>query len=124
MFWLDTAASVFLPPLILHFCLEFPFKRRFFREHYRGAIAALHSWCASHGDLGHVRLWRSRTSAPLRSDFVRRLETVGDVHFVVYLVASAGVLFWTYRTVRIADLRQQMKWVTRGVALGVCFPTS
>ncbi len=36
-----------------------------------------------------------------------------------YFVASAGVLFWTYQDGKDARLRQQMKWVTRGVALGV-----
>ena len=56
---------------------------------------------------------------PLR--FREILETIGDVHFGAYFVASAGVLFWTYRTVKTPDLRQQMKWVTRGVAIG-CLP--
>ena len=47
------------------------------------------------------------------------LETTGDFHFGAYFVASAAVLFWTYQRVRTPDLRQQMKWVTRGVAIGV-----
>jgi two-component system, NtrC family, sensor kinase len=47
------------------------------------------------------------------------LEALSDLHFGAYFVVSAGVLFWTSRTVRTPELRQQMKWVTRGVALGV-----
>jgi len=117
VFWLDTAANVLLPPLFLHFCLEFP-KRNFFRGHgtrllllYVPGILLLATWAAFvYGTLDLLAF-------PLQ---IRgALETAGDFHFGVYLVASAFVLFWTYRTVRAPDLRQQMKWVTRGVTLGV-----
>ena len=116
VFWLDTAASVFLPPLFLHFCLEFP-KRNLFRGHrrlllllYLPGAALLVTWAALvYGIFDQV-------ASPLQ---VRQiLETSGDFHFGVYFVASAIALFWIYRTVRTPDLRQQMKWVTRGVALG------
>ena len=117
VFWLDTAASVFLPPLILHFCLEFPFKRRFFDEHYRVLLLLYIPGALLMAIWAMFVYGAFAISSSLR--FRERLETIGDVHFVVYLVAGAGVLFWTYRTVRIADLRQQMKWVTRGVALGM-----
>jgi PAS domain S-box-containing protein len=117
IFWLDTAASVFLPPLFLHFCLEFPFRRSLFREHRRlflllyvpGALL-MAIWAA------FVSGW---TLVPSTLLLRERLETVTDFHFGAYFVVSAGVLFWTYRTVRTPALRQQMKWVTRGVAIGV-----
>jgi len=41
------------------------------------------------------------------------------VHFGAYSVLSALVLLKTYRTVREPELRQQMKWVTRGTAMAV-----
>jgi PAS domain S-box-containing protein len=44
---------------------------------------------------------------------------VGDVHFGAYFVLSAGVLLRTYRKVREPEVRQQMKWVTRGTAIAV-----
>ena len=46
------------------------------------------------------------------------LDTLGDFHFALYFVLSAAVLLKTYRTVKTPELRQQMKWVTRGTALG------
>jgi PAS domain S-box-containing protein len=116
VFWLDTAANVFLPPLFLHFCLEFT-KRNLYRGHPRlllflyvpGALL-LATWAAFiYGILDILTF-------PLQLRQI--LETTGDFHFGVYFVASAIVLFRTYRAVRIPDLRQQMKWVTRGVALG------
>ena len=121
VFWLDTAANVFLPPLFLHFCLEFPtrnhfraYRRLFLLLYVPGAILML-VWAAFvYGSLNLLAF-------PLQMRQI--LETTGDFHFGVYFVASAAVLFWTYRKVKAPDLRQQMKWVTRGVAIGVvpCF---
>jgi len=118
VFWLDTAASVFLPPLFLHFCLEFPFRRKFLREHRRlllllylpGALLIL-TWAA------FVYGFLDLMPSPLL--FRELLETIGDFHFGVYFVTSSGILFWTYKTVRTPDLRLQMKWITRGVTIGV-----
>src|SRR5207244_12266849 len=47
------------------------------------------------------------------------LDSLGDFHFGLYFVLSAIVLVQTYRTVRTPELRQQMKWVTRGTAVAV-----
>src|SRR5207244_1915796 len=47
------------------------------------------------------------------------LNNLGDLHFSLYFVFSAILLLQTYRTVRTPELRQQMKWVTRGTALAV-----
>jgi PAS domain S-box-containing protein len=118
VFWLDTGASVFLPPLFLHFCLEFPFRRNLLREHpwllwllYLPGTLLMATWVAFvYGIFGAV-------PSPLL--FREMLETITDFHFGGYFVASAGVLFWTYKRVQTPDLRQQMKWVTRGVAIGV-----
>jgi PAS domain S-box-containing protein len=118
VFWLDTAASIFLPPLFLHFCLEFPFRRRFLREHrnilillYLPGVLLMLTWAAFvYGTLDLIM-------SPLL--FRELLDAIGDLHIGAYFVVSAGILFWTYRTVRVPDLRLQMKWITRGVALGV-----
>jgi PAS domain S-box-containing protein len=118
VFWLDTAASVFLPPLFLHFCLEFPFRRNLVRERpwliwllYVPGVMLMTTWVAFvYGIFGPFR-------SPLL--FREMLETMTDFHFGAFFVASAGVLFWTYKQVQTPDLRQQMKWVTRGVAIGV-----
>ena len=118
VFWLDTAAIFFLPPLFLHFCLEFP-KRNFFQGHgrllfllYAPGILLLLTWAVFvYGNILDL------VAFPLQLRQI--LETTGDFHFGAYFLASAIVLFWTYRTVRMPDLRQQMKWVTRGVAIGV-----
>ncbi|PYS23978.1 MAG: hypothetical protein DMG11_24920, partial [Acidobacteria bacterium] len=47
------------------------------------------------------------------------LDNLGDFHFGLCFVLSAAVLVQTYRTVKTPELRQQMKWVTRGTAIAV-----
>jgi PAS domain S-box-containing protein len=118
IFWFDTAATAFLPPLFLHFCLQFPEYRLPFLAHRR-LIPALYvpggllllSWLAFVGGL----LPAGNSPLALRVT----LETISDFHFGAYLLLSAVVLVWTYRTAKSPELRQQMKWVTRGTAMAV-----
>ena len=47
------------------------------------------------------------------------LDNLADFHFGLFFLLSAVVLVRTYQTVKTPELRQQMKWVTRGTALAV-----
>jgi PAS domain S-box-containing protein len=47
------------------------------------------------------------------------LDNLGDFYFSLYFVLSAAILIQSYRTVKAPELRQQMKWVTRGTAIAV-----
>jgi two-component system, NtrC family, sensor kinase len=118
IFWFDQGASALLPPLFLHFCLEFPMEPMWLKQRRRilwliyipGALL-FSAWLAFQtGVLGFI------PSPLLLRNF---LDNVGDFHFGLYFLASAGVLIRTYRTVTTPELRQQMKWVTRGTALAV-----
>ena len=118
IFWLDLAGSLLLPPLFLHFCLEFPLRNKWIKERHTvlyliyvpGLVLFLAQLAFINGILNFVP-----------SPIVLRdiLDNVGDFHFGLYFVLSAVVLFETYRTVKTPELRQQMKWVTRGTALAV-----
>ena len=118
IFWFDLAASLFLPPLFLHFCLEFPIRNKWIQQRqsllyflYLPAAVILTSQMAFiNGILNFVP-----------SPIVLRdiLDSLGDFHFGLYFLLSAVVLFETYRTVKTPELRQQMKWVTRGTAIAV-----
>jgi PAS domain S-box-containing protein len=118
IFWSDLAASLLLPPLFLHFCLDFPMRNKWIAERPRvlyliyvpGALVLLAQVAFVNGVI---------SAAP--SPIVLRdiLDNIGEALFAVYFVLSAVALFETYRTVRTPELRQQMKWVTRGTALAV-----
>jgi PAS domain S-box-containing protein len=118
VFWFDQGAYVLLPPLFLHFCLEFPLRKRWLRQRralislvYVPGIILFTAWLAFiYGILGFIP-----------SPLVLRnlLDNLNDFHFGLYFVLSAAVLLHTYTTVRAPELRQQMKWVTRGTLLAV-----
>lgn len=118
IFWLDLAADALLPPLFLHFCLEFPLRKTGFIRNkkllvllYAPGMALLLTWA----------LFVNGVLESIPSPLILRnfLETLSDVHFGAYFVVSAFVLLRTYLTVREPELRQQMKWVTRGTAMAV-----
>src|SRR5207249_4432205 len=118
IFWLDLGASLLLPPLFLHFCLEFPLRNKWIKQRHSllymiylpAAVLFLAQLAFINGVVGFMP-----------SPIVLRdvLDNLGDFHFGLFFVLSAVVLFETYRTVRTPELRQQMKWVTRGTALAI-----
>ena len=118
IFWADLCASLLLPPLFLHFCLEFPSRHKTIERWHSllyliylpAAVIFIAQLAFINGILGF------QPSPILLRDV---LDTLGDFHFALYFVLSAAVLLKTYRTVKTPELRQQMKWVTRGTALGV-----
>jgi len=118
IFWLDLGASLLLPPLFLHFCLEFPLRNKWIKQRHSllyliylpAAALFLAQLAFINGVVGFMP-----------SPIVLRdvLDNLGDFHFGLFFVLSAVVLCETYRTVRTPELRQQMKWVMRGTALAV-----
>lgn len=118
VFWFERGASLLLPPLFLHFCLEFPLRHKWIRQrrgllylmYFPGAVLFL-AW------LGFI--YGVVTFIPSPVILRDILENLEDFHFGFYFVLSAAVLIQTYRTVRTPELRQQMKWVTRGTAVAV-----
>jgi signal transduction histidine kinase len=118
IFWLDQAASSLLPPLFLHFCLEFPRRKNWLRQNkillpllYAPGVLILLAWF-----LFVYGILEFTPSPLILRNF---LENVNDVHFGAYFALSAVVLFRTYRKAREPELRQQMKWATRGTAMAV-----
>jgi len=118
VFWLDLVASALLPPLFLHFCLEFAVGKNWLTRNgywlvllYMPGLVIMLAW---------VMLATGKLNAFASPLLVRdSLENAGDIHLAVYFVASAAALMWNYFTVQSPELRQQLKWVTRGTALAV-----
>jgi PAS domain S-box-containing protein len=118
IFWFDLGASLLLPPLFLHFCLEFPLRHKWFKE-WRKVLYVIYLpaavlFLAQTAFVNHVLEF-------IPSPLILRilLDNLGDFHFGLYFVLSAAVLLQTYRTVKTPEFRQQMKWVTRGTAIAV-----
>ena len=114
IFWADIAALAFLPPLFMHFCLEFPVKKPWIENRavlwliYAPGVVLMLVWVAFvTGILGG--------SSPLGLRHL--LSNLTDVHFGLFFVLSALILIHTYRSVTDPELLQQLKWVTRGTTV-------
>lgn len=118
IYWADLVAKAFLPPMFLHFCLEFPRPHPLITRtrNWLYLIYAPASLLLAAGILFVLGVIRSAPSnLPLRD----LLDNLHVIHFGALFLASAGVLIWTYRGANEPELRQQMKWVTRGTVLAV-----
>lgn len=118
VFWSDVTAYLLLPPMFLHFCLRFPTENRWFEARrwmflvlYLPGAALLTVWVLF--VLGVVQ------SAPSAVEFRDAIDNLSDIHLGIMSLAAAAVLFRTSRSVEAPELRQQMKWVTRGTVAAV-----
>jgi signal transduction histidine kinase len=118
IFWSDLGASLILPPLFLHFCLEFPLRHPWIRPRHRLMYLIYVPFATLFlAQLAFINGVLVFAPSPILLRDI--LNNLGDFHFGLYFVLSAIILLQTYRTVQTPELRQQMKWVTRGTALAI-----
>src|SRR5580658_8041959 len=114
IYWSNIVAWVLQPALFLHFVLTFPEKRQFVRKApWLLALVYLPGTLLLGIRLGAMRL--AQASGYLVWDMDRQEMAYGAVLFV----ASAAVLWNSYRLAGTTILRQQLKWVTRGTILAI-----
>ena len=118
IYWSNLTATVFLPPLFMHFCLEFP-RRNPRVERYSFLLPLIYIPAVLLLVAGILFVTGVLTAVPSARVLRDLLDDLNVIHFGVLFVLSAGVLLHTYRTVREPEVRQQMKWVTRGTVVAV-----
>ncbi len=118
IYWSDLAAHIILPPMFMHFCLEFPVRNRWV-ERFRYIVGLIYLPAALL--ISAWVLFVTGILAIFPTPLVLRdlLDSLNVFHFGLFFVLSAGILMHTYRSVKEPELRQQMKWVTRGTAVAV-----
>ena len=116
--WSNVVATLLQPALFLHFALAFPeprdwLKRRSFLLPLAYAPAAalllVHLGVVSRVleiglPIGTVSWW---------------LDRIAYAHLAAWFLGGTAVLYQAYRRAHTPLLRQQMKWITRGVTLGI-----
>ncbi len=118
IYWSNLTATVFLPPIFMHFCLEFP-RRNPRVERYSFLLPLIYIPAVLLLVAGILFVTGVLTTVPSARVLRDLLDDLNVIHFGVLFVLSAVVLLHTYRTVREPELRQQMKWVTRGTVIAV-----
>jgi PAS domain S-box-containing protein len=112
--WSNVVAWLLQPALLLHFAMTFPERREVLDRrpwlvwfiYLPGAVLlAL-----------HIFLLRDTAPSALLLFNLNRVEMV---YLAAFYIASASVLWLTYRDARTPLMRQQMKWLTRGTLLSV-----
>ena len=118
IYWSNLVAFAFLPPMFMHFCLEFP-RRKPLIERFRSLLFLIYVPATLLMFAGILFVLGVLTAEPSALVIRDLLDDLNGIHFGAMFVISAGVLLHTYRTVREPELRQQMKWVTRGTLVAV-----
>src|SRR5271169_3382271 len=114
IYWGNIAAGVLQPALFLHFVLTFPEKRETVRKHpWLLALVYLPGALLLAIHVTAIRLLQA--SERLRWNLDRMEMSYGSLFFL----ASAVVLWYSYRHASTTILRQQLKWVTRGTILAI-----
>ncbi len=112
--WGNVVAWLLQPALLLHFAMTFPekrevLKRRPWLEWFIYIPSAL---------LLALHVFVVRETAP-SALVLFNLDRIEMTYLAAFYIATACVLWLTYRDARTPLLRQQMKWVTRGTILSV-----
>ncbi len=119
-YWLDKLAFLTFPPLLLHFFIIFPRRKKIFRQKtssvnilYLPAAALFLSKVFIH----LPNIWRLNDGFIVR--FYEISEKLDLLHFAVYsLVAFAVILFDNLKASQIV-IKRQLKWIVYGLGIGL-----
>ncbi len=118
IYWFNVVATLLQPALFLHFALVFPEAKSWLKGR-RYALSLVYApaallLVAYLGVASHALAFR----API-TVVNWWLDRIAYLHLALLFLAGTAVLHHTYRSADTPLVRQQMKWITRGVALGV-----
>ena len=119
-YWADVIALLLLPPLFLHFALEFPE-----RPHQHGYAALLARWlpaiylpAAVLGLTRVVALVRAGIDPAYFVRLVALLDRLELLYLAAFLTAGLVVLVRALVRTRSVTVKRQLRWIVWGTALG------
>ncbi len=118
IYWSNVVATLLQPALFLHFALAFPEPKPWVKR--RRWVLPLVYAPAALLLLIHVAVAARVLQINLPALAVSWwLDRLSYAHLAALFLAGTAALHHTYRRAQTPLLRQQMKWITRGVALGI-----
>ncbi len=118
VYWSNVVATLLQPALFLHFALAFPEPREWLRR--RSFLLPLAYAPAAVLLLVHLGVVSRVLEIGLPIGTVSWwLDRIAYAHLAAWFLGGTAVLYQAYRRAQTPLLRQQMKWITRGVTLGI-----
>ena len=114
VYWANVVAWLLQPALFLHFSLVFP-ERKALVDRRRWLVPLIYMPGAFLLAI-HISVFALFQPSELLRWNLDRMEWI---YLAAYFIAATVTLWHSYRQVKSAILRQQMKWVTRGTILSV-----
>ncbi|HEV2982971.1 MAG TPA: PDZ domain-containing protein, partial [Vicinamibacterales bacterium] len=120
-YWGDAIAFALLPPLLLHFALEFP-ERPHSRSPGTGLVALMYLPAFALATARIVAVMRGSDgslSGPLFSRAIELLDRAEPIYLFVCVAAALGVLVRAFQQITSVTGRRQLRWIAWGTGLGV-----
>ncbi len=119
-YWIDRTAFLAFPPLLLHFFMIFPQRKRFLK-HRPPLLALVYLPAAA---LLTLRVLFHTVFAPAWNDaqalwFQARLERLDLLHFAVFTLITLGSVIHSSRHPASLFLKKQLKFIVSGLTLGI-----
>jgi two-component system NtrC family sensor kinase len=120
-YWGDAVAIVLLPPLLLHFTLEFPERPLAARPSAAAAALVPLMYLPALGLIGAriVTIARASSNGRLFSRTIELLDRAEHLYLFIGSLAAIVVLFRAFRQITSRTGRRQLRWIAWGTALGV-----
>jgi PAS domain S-box-containing protein len=116
VFIADVVAFLLLPPIFLHFCLNFPRPISWFRPLL---IVYLPALLVGATFVGWLTGWLQPFGFPRTAVMDLVQQQVHLVHFAAFFTLGTAALIRNWQVSVTSMQRQQMKWIAGGAALGV-----
>ncbi len=119
-YWADAVSILLLPPLFLHFTLEFPERpRNWLRTPFgSAALPLLYLPAALLGIARVVAVARAPIDARLSMSVLELLDRFEPLYLAVCFALGLVVLVRAFSDVRSVTARRQLRWIVWGTGLG------
>jgi len=119
-YWLDKASFLAFPPLLLHFFLIFPQRKRWVRRNpnwlfalYGPAVAIGLATIAL-----HVPFWKSLDDFSLLAAYAI-LEKLGLLHFALFTLVTLLSIYHSLTRPPSLIAKKQLRWIFTGLGVGI-----
>src|SRR5215475_13213154 len=118
-FWGDAVAMALVPPLLLHFTLEFPERPARPRPNWTDLLPIAYVPAVLLIVAKIVLVVRGAADGQAFSRSIDIVERAEHVYLVICTAASVGVLIHAFGQIKSETGQRQLRWIAWGTALGV-----